>query len=69
MKNITKDSNIIAVCKIDGGATFCTCKTPSTKVIHALYLGSEEEHKWSVADMDKLVDWYTSISNGLEYSG
>jgi hypothetical protein len=25
------------------------------KVIHALYPGSEEERKWSVADMDKLV--------------
>jgi hypothetical protein len=25
------------------------------KVIHALYPGSEEEHKWLVADMDKLV--------------
>ena len=26
-----------------------------TKAIHALYPGSEEERKWSVADMDKLV--------------
>ena len=26
-----------------------------TKAVHALYPGSEEERKWSVADMDKLV--------------
>ena len=25
------------------------------KAVHALYPGSEEERKWSVADMDKLV--------------
>ena len=26
-----------------------------TKAVHALYPGSEEERKWSVTDMDKLV--------------
>jgi hypothetical protein len=38
-----------------------------TKVIYALYPGSEKKHKWSVADMDKLVgeqQWLGVLSLG-----
>jgi hypothetical protein len=35
----------------DGNATY----DAFVKAVHTLYPGSEEEHKWSVADMDKLV--------------